>query len=395
MFTINTSESRHCLVVSPIFWAIIVISVGLFIWLIMFILKQYVKHPLGKKTHQQLKRFLKQTDLIGEGELVLGGLFSFAIIVLVICAYTFSDSYFYRYPIEKITGNANFACDQTLANAQFSSSLMSIGVPPTDDEAPIFELLDAQPLTLNVDFINTLFTCTDISVLQIKDINLPMSISSCTDHGSSLSISLLLPSHSISLQVLLTGTNTIGGVRIGLQAPGVDTENETLNAAYSLKDLVFAQVLLLSNRVLTQQPSCTLQLTSLINRTYPLNADGTTQLSALWLPVFSGSLDEMFVDESEYKYATSSSTALSIVISEASYYMMNTQRPIADGDEIIFTNLLFTILCLEIFGLGFLIFKLIIIPFIKWIYAHCREQASKWKPFNHHVHQSYELNTIT
>jgi hypothetical protein len=393
MFTIHSSESRHCLLLSPIFWTIIVISVGLFIWLIMCILKSYVTHPFGKKTHQRLKRFLKQTDLIGEGELVLGGLFSFAIIVLVVCAYTFSDSYFYRYPIEKITGNANFACDETLSNAQFSSGLMSTGIPPTDDEAPIFELLDAQPLTLNIDFINTLFTCTDISVLQIKDINLPMTISSCTDHGSSLSISLLLPSNSISLQVLLTGTNTIGGLRIGLQAPGVDIENETLNAVYSLKDLVFAQVLLVSNRVLTQQPSCTLQLTSVINRTYPLDEDGATQLSALWLPAFSGSLDEMFVDESEYKYATSSSTALSIVISEASYYMMNTQRPIANADEIIFTNLLFTILCLEIFGLGFLIFKLTIIPFIKWIYGHCRKKTSKWKSSNNNVHQSLELNT--
>ncbi len=107
--------------------------------------------------------------MIGEGELVVGGLFSFAIVVLIAFAYSFSNSYFHRYPIEQINGDVTFACDQTLTNAQFSSGLMSISIPPNDDEVPIFQLLDAQSLTLYIDFINTLFTCTDISVLQIKD----------------------------------------------------------------------------------------------------------------------------------------------------------------------------------------------------------------------------------
>jgi hypothetical protein len=206
-----------------------------------------------------------------------------------------------------------------------------------------------------------------------------MSISSCSDSDSSVFFSVLLPSHSINLQVSVTGSNTIGGVRIGLEGPGVETENEIVDSAYTLVDLSFAQTLSVSGHVLTQQPSCTLEITKVINRTYSLEEEGETEFSGVWLPIISGSLDEMFVDESEYKYATSTSTILSIVISETSYYVLNTQRPIATEDEVIFANLLFTIVCLEIFGLGFLIFKLIIFPSIKRIFGCCRRKTPSEK----------------
>jgi hypothetical protein len=375
MFTIHTSSSARCLLVSPLFWAIIVISVAIFISLIMFIFKHYVTNPIGKKTQQQIKRFLKKTDIIGEGEMVLGGLFSFAILVLVVFAYTFSTSYLSRYPIEQLNGDANFACDQTLTNAQFSTGLMSIGIPPNDDQAPIFLLLNTQPFTLHIDFINTVFNCTDITVMQIKDIDLPM-ISSCNDTISTASLALLLPSQNINLQIQLTGTSTIGGLRIGLEGPSADIVNETLNAAYKLVDLSFAQTLSVPGRLLTQQSSCTLQITKVINQTYPLSGNGEIQLSSIWLPSFSGTLDQMFVDESEYRYATSSSTVLSIVISETSYYILNIERPITDEDELIFTDLLFTIVCLEIFGLGFLIFKLMVIPLCKRVFGCCHRRTT-------------------
>jgi hypothetical protein len=326
-----------------------------------------------------MKRFLKNSDLIGEGEMVIGGLFSFSIIVLIVFAYTFSNSYLHRYPIEQIVGNANLACDQTLTNAQFSSGLASIGIPPSDDEVPIFSLLNAQQFTLYIDFINTVFNCTDINVSQIKDIDIPLTISSCNDTDSTTSLSLLLPSHDINVQIQLGGINTIGGFRVGLQGPGASMANDTLNAAYTLLDLVFAQTLSVSGSLLTQQPSCTLQITKVINRTYPLAEDGESELSAIWLPIISENLDEMFVDESEYNYATSSSIVISIMISETTYYVSNVQRPITDEDELIFTNLLFTIVCLEIFGMGFLIFKLIIIPLVKHVFGLCLHRILKKK----------------
>ncbi len=391
MFTIHSSLPSRCLVVSPLFWAIIVISFGLVIWFIMFIFKRYVTNPIGKKTEEQMKRFLKKTDLIGEGEMVIGGLFSFSVIVLVIFAYSFSNSYLYRYPIDSVSGDAHLACDTTLANAQFSTGLMAIGIPPSDDNAPIFTLLDTQPFTLYIDFINAVFNCTDITATQIKDINLPMNILSCNDTDSTASLSLLLPSHDINLQIQLAGINTIGGVRISLQGPGEEMENDTLDAIYTLIDLTFAQSLSMSGRILTQQPSCTIQLTKVINHTYPLGEDGEDQFSALWLPTFSGSLDQMFVDSNEYLYATSSSTILSIGISETAYYVLNIQRPITDQDELIFTDLLFTIVCLEIFGLGFLISKLIILPLIKRIF-HLFHRSTKKKKLS--INNSDQPQTI-
>jgi hypothetical protein len=259
---------------------------------------------------------------------------------------------------------------------------MSLGIPQSDDEVPIFTLLDAQPFTLNVDFINAVFNCTEITVMQIKDVNLPMTISSCNDTDSAVSLSLILPSHDINLQIQIASLNTIGGIRVGLTGPGMDMENETLDADYTLLDLAFAQTLVSAGRLLTQQPSCTLQLTKVVNQTYPLSEDGETQFSGVWSPTFSGTLDQMFVDESEYNYGTSSSSVISITISETTYYIMNVERPITDEDELIFTNLLFTIVCLEIFGVGFLIFKLIIIPTVKYIFDFFRRQISKKKSSN-------------
>ncbi|UJR17271.1 hypothetical protein I4U23_004166 [Adineta vaga] len=269
MFVINYSSTSRCLVRSPLFWALIVILVGLFVWIIMFIFKRHVQHPLGKKTHQQMERFLKKTDLIGEGEMVIGGLFSFAILVLVIFAYAFSNSYFQRYPIENVYEDVYFACDESMTNAQFSSGLMPIGIPPDDLEEPMFTLLDTQPLTLYMDFINTVFNCTDISVSQIKDISLQMTLSSCNDSASTISLSLLLPSNDINLQIALAGSHTIGAFRLSFQGPATELVNTKEAASYTLQNLMFAQTLSLESRLLTQQASCSLQLTKIINRTYP------------------------------------------------------------------------------------------------------------------------------
>ncbi|CAF1517388.1 unnamed protein product [Didymodactylos carnosus] len=185
----------------------------------------------------------------------------------------------------------------------------------------------------------------------------------------------------LSLVITQNGTAVMldsdGNYYILLPSPAGSFSNSSPSTSLALALL---EVIILASRVLTlssagrllsQQPSCTLQLTKVINHTYSLEEDGETQFSGVWLPVFTESMDEMFVDENEYKYATSSITVLSIVISETSYYTLNIQWPITDKDELIFNNLLSTIVCLEIFGLGLLIFKLIIIPLLKWVCDYC------------------------
>jgi hypothetical protein len=55
----------------------------------------------------------------------------------------------------------------------------------------------------------------------------------------------------------------------------------------------------------------------------------------------------------------------------------NEQQPIARQTEIIFHNLLFTIVVLELFGLAFLMIKLLLVPLYHKIYSHQQYLSKK------------------
>ena len=94
-----------------------------------------------------------------------------------------------------------------------------------------------------------------------------------------------------------------------------------------------------------------------------MSGNNQSEFAGIWYPTFQVDENQMFVTKEQYMTTTDlSTTTLNIVISETSFYIQNHQAPIAKRPEIIFHNLLFTIVCLELFGLVFLIFKLIIIP---------------------------------
>ena len=200
-----------------------------------------------------------------------------------------------------------------MSNAQFSSGLMPLGVPRNEKEEPIFHMLDDQHFTLHIDLINTLFTCADVTLVQIKDRTVPLAIQSCDVSSGSLSISTALPSHSINLQLQLTGANTIGGLRLGLEGSGASNESHELEGIYSLKSLASYETFSDPARLLTRTPSVTCYLTKLINRTYGLSEHDAMHLSGIWLPSFTVALDDTFSDESEYAYATSSSSVITPV----------------------------------------------------------------------------------
>jgi len=96
----------------------------------------------------------------------------------------------------------------------------------------------------------------------------------------------------------------------------------------------------------------------------------------------------MFVTASSYVTSVNlTSTTLTLYISETSYYIKNVQSPIAKQAEVIFRLLLFTILCLELAGLAFLIVKLLIIPLYKKIArSFCPNNVVKPEehPSHHH-----------
>ncbi|CAF3835931.1 unnamed protein product, partial [Rotaria sp. Silwood1] len=159
--TIN-GKSIGCVAKSPMFWTCIVLGICAFILVIMGILYYY---PKSKTYFKRLRCIFRQTDLIGDGKLWIGGLASFALIILVIYAFWFSSAFANLYPIE-ISRDANFACDTALRNSKFTSALQLLASKKSHHDAPMFQILDNQHFQLTVDFIQTGFVCNDIRVQE-------------------------------------------------------------------------------------------------------------------------------------------------------------------------------------------------------------------------------------
>lgn len=90
--------------------------------------------------------------MINEGQLWIGGLASIAVIILLGFAFSFSSLFVEQYPLED-TPDLRLACDPSLKNAKFDTSLQSLSIQRTNSEQKIFQLLNNQNFLLNVDFI--------------------------------------------------------------------------------------------------------------------------------------------------------------------------------------------------------------------------------------------------
>ena len=122
-----------------------------------------------------------------------------------------------------------------------------------------------------------------------------------------------------------------------------------------------------------------------INETEPL-AGHDSEFGGIWYPTFVYSINQMFLTANSYTTSANlDSTTLTIDISETSYYIKNVQSPIAKQAEIIFRTLLFTILCLELSALVYLIIKLLILPLYKKV-AHYFGPNNVVEVFSHPNH---------
>jgi hypothetical protein len=279
----STNFSPRCLLVSPFFWSIVVVGLSLLLFALMGVLKFYRK---GKKLRSIVHRVFKHSDLIREGELWLGGVVSIAVIILIIFAYLFSQSFVNQYPIEWIASGSTsslFACDDSKTNAKFTSSLMLYRAsPPPSEQLQMFTLLENQTLILSVTFINTLFNCSSgFTVRQafgLSFMSLP-SPPSCTrnDNQSSLTLSVELPSHTLtmSFNVSTDFSLTAGAIRVGLLGPRQQGDN------YVVQHLEFYEPLSYANRTLTQSPKVSIELLKEVNITHPLGTNGEVQYSGL------------------------------------------------------------------------------------------------------------------
>ena len=145
-------------------------------------------------------------------------------------AFYFSNSFLQQYPIEEVKGNSSFACDVTLRNAKFSTSIQKVPSArhSSNVNQPIFDLLKAQAFTLNIELIQTAFTCDDPLYVErlygYQYTLLPISRCEKTHNDTVLSVGILLPAHDITVQLVLPGLKTVGAIRLGLHGSAAVAE---------------------------------------------------------------------------------------------------------------------------------------------------------------------------
>jgi hypothetical protein len=325
MFTIGSTP--YCILVSPLFWTAIVIGMALLMLSAVGIMK-FVSW--GRKHRAFIVCIFRQTDLIGEGELWVGGLISFGIIVLVGFAYTFSSSYVHLYPIEN-TNRLPFACDTTMRNAKFSTSLQLLATPRSEEEAPIFDLLDAQPFTLELSFVQTLFNCSSLQIQQIIGANLVQLPWLECSYGvlipATQTVSLALPNHQMTLKFILAEPYYIGGAYVCLRGPSA----VCTGTVHSMQALSFCQMFYTENQTLTQTTSINIQLTKVINRTTALLTSGKTKYTGIWIPTFTVEAinDELvYFQQGSYLRYLTNVTTFQITFVETPFFIKNTQDPV-------------------------------------------------------------------
>jgi hypothetical protein len=144
-------------------------------------------------------------------------------------------------------------------------------------------------------------------------------------------------------------------------------------------ELNFASTFVSSSldQVLAESIVFPIELTQIVNQTDPLNSDGLSTFSAIWSYSFSVNSDELFTNESRYTFFYRTQTNISVTIAQNIFYVSNLQQPIARQTEVIFRSLLFTIVVLEVFGLVFLLVKLLIIPVFHIILNRTRQLLAK------------------
>ena len=170
-------------------------------------------------------------------------------------------SYMNQYPAEKV-GPSNFACDDTIRNAKYQSSLQPRAAPVSEVEKAMFDLLDAQNFTMHVDFLNTAIPCTKVSIFEVIESSATrLKPLSCTNVNGTLSVSVPLPQHYIAVRFVLSDVQLIGGFRMGLSG------GAQVTGAYSLQELNFREVFSsASARTLAQQSTVKMAITKVSSR---------------------------------------------------------------------------------------------------------------------------------
>ena len=159
-------------------------------------------------------------------------------------------------------GPSTFTCDDTIRNAKFETGLQALAVPVSDEEEPMFNLLDGQNFVLQIDFINTNFSCMQFSIYQVIDTSTTsLNPLACSNNNGTLSVKVPLPQHAITIKAVLSDIQLVGGLRVGLSGPGQE------NGLYSLLDLNFIQAFYSSSgQTVAQTVTINMEITKVCQR---------------------------------------------------------------------------------------------------------------------------------
>ena len=342
IFTIMTN-SPHCLVISPMFWAAIAIGIGLIIFIIMSLL---IHRPQCKPRRLLLKKLFMHIDLIGEGQFWLGGLLTLAIVVLLIFICKFSISFTRLYPIETISWSTDMdlSCNTIVPNVKFTSALKLLSIVQHEDEKVMLKKLDEQNITITIQFLGTGFVCDNIMMQQNFDRDYRVSSNdfncSIDEKTSILSVSTSLPQHLIAMQYDLTGPYFIGALRVCLSGmPSFPDDSQ-----FNLRELSMCQLFYTTNETLTLRPTIDIHMTKAINRTLGYHVTDETKYSGVWIPrLIMATVSDvlLFKKNGEYTRYLSTGVSLTIDIQEGDFFVENTQEPIARYNEIVLRTILF------------------------------------------------------
>ncbi|CAF0977854.1 unnamed protein product [Adineta ricciae] len=358
---LTISGPRRCIVISPVFWALLIIALCFIIWFSMILWKKF-NCPRGGPHRKRLTVFFRKTNIINEDGHWIGGLFSFACLVLFAFTSGFAFEFLSLYPIEK-SFTPFFSCDNPLTNSVFESALQLPLTSTDGDQWDIFNMLDDQLLTVTVDFLNTVADCSCITIQQnrpgLEHLTVPHKLCTLQHDNATRSITFDLLAHHIDIQINITGPYFIGGIRLCLRGNGRTKGEHTLHA------LDTCHLFLSLNETLLPVAACDIVMIKVINVTKPLNIGDNTLYHGRWSPSFARSsiFDALFYKQygQHYRYQNKRMIFM-FTMREYPFYLQNIQQPIVRRAELVFHTLLFCTLIIELFSISFLLFKLVAKP---------------------------------
>ena len=356
-------DSYHCSLKLPRFWTFMAIGFAFIVWLIMFFIKR--RQPTRVDTHRKrAKILLKQIDIIGEGELLAGGLASLVVLVIILHSCWFAYDYFRSYPIET-TQSSRHGCKNNQTNTKFDNALQ-LPLPETDGNYdPIFNMLNEQKFTMTIHFINTGARCSNIIVERLRHIGTAemIPIHNCTllNHNVTGSFAFNLSTHTDSVQVSIIGPYFIGALRICLYGPKSLDKIEELKR-HRVEKLDVCTLFYTDDQTIGLTNNFNVHLIKVINITEPLKVKDETNYTGRWAPYikYTGDLSDehYFKRDGQYLRYTPLITTFNVEFNEEFYFLLNNQSPIVHLYELIFHTFLFNFLIIDIVAMVFVIYKL-------------------------------------